>query len=117
MSTGRFDAIAADEPWPGVRRRAFDSEGATVTRYEFEPGAVFPTHNHPQEQITLIDAGQVEFTVDGRTERLGPGEWSVVAPNVAHGLRAGPAGARFLAIIVPRRESGDAYTVMKRGPR
>jgi unsaturated pyranuronate lyase len=108
---GSFDNLPVDEPWPGVRRRAFDSQNATVTSYEFEPGARFPIHSHPQEQITLVQRGQVEFTVAGEVKRLAPGEWSVVPGGVEHGLRAGEAGATFLAVIVPRRESRNAYTV------
>lgn len=106
---GNFDAIAVDEPYPGVRRTAFDTSRATVTRYEFEPGAVFPLHRHPQEQITVLEAGEAEFTVAGEVKVLRPGAWSVVPPGIEHGMTAGRSGARFLAIVVPRRERRDAY--------
>jgi quercetin dioxygenase-like cupin family protein len=108
---GSFDELPVDEPWPGVRRRAFDAGSATVTDYDFDPGASFPLHSHPQEQITLVQEGEVEFTVGGEVQHLAPGEWSVVPPGVEHGLRATASGARFLAIIVPRRESANAYTL------
>lgn len=110
-SRGRFGDLGAEEPYPGVRRRAFDTERATVTRYEFEPGAAFPLHRHPQEQITLIEAGEVEFAIDGSVERMGPGSFSVVGPDVEHGITAGLQGARFVAIVVPARSASDAYTV------
>jgi quercetin dioxygenase-like cupin family protein len=105
-----------DEPWPGVRRRAFDSQGATVTQYDFDPGAKFPLHSHPQEQITLIAEGEVGLTVAGELKQLAPGDWSVIPGGVDHGITAGAAGARFVAIIVPRRESPNAYTVAARAP-
>ena len=111
---GNFDAIALDEPYPGVRRAAFDTSRATVTRYEFEPGAVFPMHRHPQEQITVLEAGEAEFTVGDDVRVLRPGAWSVVPPGVEHGLAAGRSGARLLAIVVPRRERPDAYEVSGR---
>lgn len=116
-SEGRFDELPLDEPWPGVHRRVLDSARATVTGYEFEAGAQFPLHSHPQEQITLVEEGEVEFTIGGEVKRLSPGDWSVIPPNVEHGLRAGPDGARFLAIIVPRRESPNAYTLATEDPR
>jgi quercetin dioxygenase-like cupin family protein len=112
MLRGRFDELAVEEVYDGVIRRSFSSEQATVTSYSFKPGAAFPVHRHPQEQITLIQAGEVEMTVGDRVEPLGAGEWNVVAPNLAHGLRAGPAGAEVLSIVVPRRESADAYSVL-----
>ena len=79
---GSFDALPADEPYPGLQRRVFDSAGATVTEYRFEPGASFPLHRHPQEQITLIADGEVEMTIDGSASQLRAGDWSVVGPEV-----------------------------------
>jgi quercetin dioxygenase-like cupin family protein len=104
---GSFAALEADEPHPGVTRRSFSSRGATVTSYEFEPGARFPIHSHQQEQITIVEHGEVEFTVDGSPQPLREGDWSVVDGGVEHGLLAGSGGARILAIIVPRRQAPD----------
>lgn len=111
--TGRFDAMASDEPYPGVTRRTFTSERATVTAYAFEPRAEFPRHRHAQEQVTLVQRGTVEFTVGERAQRLTAGAWFVVPPGVEHGLRAGDDGAEIVAIIVPPRERADAYDVVE----
>ena len=92
-----------------MRRAAFDTSRATVTRYEFEPGAVFPLHRHPQEQITVLEAGEAEFTVAGEVKVLRPGAWSVVPPGIEHGMTAGLSGARVVGNVVPRRERRDAY--------
>jgi quercetin dioxygenase-like cupin family protein len=112
---GRFDELNEDEPYPGVHRRVFDGERATVTQYEFDPGAEFPLHRHPQEQITLVEDGTVVFTVGGRPNELQSGGWSIVGPNVEHGLRAGAEGARILAVLVPRREGANEYELLE-GP-
>jgi unsaturated pyranuronate lyase len=109
---GRFDQMAPEEVYAGVQRRSFSSEKATVTSYSFAPGAAFPRHRHPQEQITLIEAGEVEMTVGDRIESLSAGEWSVIEGDVEHGLRAGPGGAKIVAIVIPPRVSADAYTVV-----
>ena len=90
-------------------RRAFHSQGATVTAYEFRPGASFPVHRHEQEQITLIDEGAVRMTIGERELELAAGGWSVVPPGIAHGITAGDAGARITAIIVPRRQTAHDY--------
>jgi quercetin dioxygenase-like cupin family protein len=110
---GRFDELPAEEPYDGVSRCSFDGDGATVTRYTFRPGGRFPVHRHPQEQITVIEEGEVELTVGDRTIRLEAGSWSVVAPDVEHGIRAGEGGAKLLAIVVPRRTSSTAYSVAR----
>jgi quercetin dioxygenase-like cupin family protein len=111
-ASGNFDALPADVPYDGVTRHSFSSDEATVTRYTFAPGATFPVHCHSQEQITLIQVGDVEMTVGARVERLSAGQWSVVEPDLEHGITAGPAGATVVAIVVPRRDSSDDYTVV-----
>lgn len=108
---GDFDRLESYEPFSGVLAAAFTTERATITRYDFEPGAGFPLHHHPQEQIVLVEQGEVEFTVDGKPQQLVPGSWSVVGSNVVHGLRAGEAGGRIYCIVSPPRERADEYEV------
>ncbi len=103
--------MGTDEPYPGVTRRSFDSERATVTAYAFRPGARFPLHRHPQEQITVVQRGDVEMTVGEEIHALAAGAWWVVPPGVDHGVTAGPDGAEILAVIVPRREHAEAYSL------
>lgn len=91
-----------EQALPGIRRRAFDTHGATVTEYRFDPGAAFPQHQHPEEQVMLVQEGAVAFTVAGTTHELGAGEWCAIDPNVEHGLST-QTGARVLALVVPRR--------------
>lgn len=112
---GSFEQLQADEVYAGVVRRTFNSEHATVTSYAFEPGAEFPVHRHPQEQVTVVESGEVEMTIGDRVEALGVGDFTVVAGDVEHGVRAGAAGARILAIVMPPRASSDAYTVVADG--
>jgi quercetin dioxygenase-like cupin family protein len=109
--SGNFDALGVDEPYPGVTRRSFSSDRATVTAYTFAPGARFPRHSHPQEQITIVQRGAVRFTVGDTMQALEEGGWSVVPPDVEHGLQATDEGAEILAVIVPRREQRDEYSV------
>jgi quercetin dioxygenase-like cupin family protein len=110
---GSFADVDADEPYPGVTRRTVDSAAATVNRYDFEPRATFPRHRHPQEQITLVLEGSVELTVADRTRVLAAGDYSVVPPDVEHGISAGDHGASFVAMIVPARAGANAYTVVE----
>jgi quercetin dioxygenase-like cupin family protein len=111
IEVGNFAALPEEEPFPGVRRRRFDADGATVTEYRFEPGATFPNHRHAQEQITMIAEGVVSMTIAGEASEIGPGGWSVVGPDVDHGITAGDEGARFLAVVTPRRGTADEYEV------
>jgi quercetin dioxygenase-like cupin family protein len=107
-----FEDLPVDEPFPGVTRRRLDATGATLTSYRFEPGASFPVHRHPEEQLTLIDEGEVMLRVQDRTRQLSRGAWAVIPGGVEHGITAGPGGARITAIVVPRRATADAYEVV-----
>jgi quercetin dioxygenase-like cupin family protein len=113
VTLGTLDAIDPDEPYPGLQRRTFDGVGMTVTEYRFAPLARFPLHKHPQEQATLIVDGDIEMTIAGELSHLSAGGWSIVPGGVEHGIRAGAQGARVVAIIVPRRQTAEAYTVVE----
>lgn len=109
QTVGSFGSLPADEPFPGVRRQALTTRQATVTRYTFAPAASFPLHSHPQEQITLVEAGSVAMTIAGDRLVLETGGWSVVEPEVEHGITAGAGGATVVAIVSPPRDVPDEY--------
>ena len=110
-SSGSFAGIEAETPYPGIRRRTFHSERMTFSEYTFAPGATFPLHRHTQEQVTLIEAGEVRLTAGGATETFAAGAWSVMPAGVEHGITAGPDGARIVAILSPRRRSAGEITL------
>jgi predicted metal-dependent enzyme (double-stranded beta helix superfamily) len=89
--SGSFADIEAETPYPGILRRTIHSERMTLSEYTFAPGATFPLHRHTQEQVTLIEAGEVRLT--------------------AGGITAGPDGARIVAILSPRRRSAGEITL------
>jgi len=101
---GSFEQLGADTPYPGIVRRVLTTAKATVQEYRFDPGATYPLHQHPEEQITVVLDGELVFTADAEAFELSAGAWSVVPGDVPHGVTAGPAGARFLAILVPPRK-------------
>jgi quercetin dioxygenase-like cupin family protein len=61
----------------------------------------------------MILEGNTELTVDGATEVLSPGSWSVIPGGLAHGILAGETGARVIAIVTPRRERHDEYELVR----
>jgi quercetin dioxygenase-like cupin family protein len=110
-SIGSFAGVEAETPYAGILRRTFHSERMTVSEYTFAPGATFPLHRHAQEQVTLIESGEVRLTAAGATQALSAGAWSVMPGGVEHGITAGPEGARVVAILSPRRESTREITL------
>lgn len=109
MEHANWERITPQSPHPGVKTRRFDSQGMTITRYEFEPTARFPVHSHPEEQVVMINRGRVAFTVGDRVLDLGPGDICHVQPHVPHGARAGDEPVEFISLLSPRR-TGDTLT-------
>jgi quercetin dioxygenase-like cupin family protein len=115
-TTGSFAELPREDPFPGVSRHALTTPRLTMTRYTFEPGAKFPIHSHSQEQVTVVEAGAVEMTIAGSVSRLEAGDWSVVEPDVEHGIIAGGDGARLLAVVAPPRSSSADYEIAEGSP-
>ena len=67
---------------------------------EFEPGAVFETHQHPYEHEIFVLEGQgVVHTPDGE-EAMRPGIALYVPPSQPHGYRnTGDEPLRFICVI------------------
>jgi quercetin dioxygenase-like cupin family protein len=96
-------AVAESEPYADVRARRFDTGQATVVRYEFGPDAVYPWHEHGEEQLVHVLSGAIELELGATTLSLTAGDLVHVPGGVPHGARAREAGAIFLNVVVPRR--------------
>jgi quercetin dioxygenase-like cupin family protein len=85
------------------------TRGAIIEMHETElaPGLVpHGSHHHVHDEIVVVREGQVEFTVGGKVDVLGPGSVVYVASNVEHGLRnAGDTRARYFIITLGRDEA------------
>jgi quercetin dioxygenase-like cupin family protein len=58
---------------PGIKRTDLQQHDLSVpgrevvqTRVDFAPGASFPRHKHPGEEIIYVIEGSIEYDVDGR---------------------------------------------------
>jgi len=69
---------------PGIERRAVWLEGVMLTFFVFQPGSIVPEHRHPNEQITIVTRGAMEFTLAGETRVLRKGNGVCIPPNVPH---------------------------------
>ena len=60
-----WSEIPVEEVYPGITRQVVHGERQTLVRYVYQPGSVFPQHHHPQEQVTSVLSGRIEFDVAG----------------------------------------------------
>jgi quercetin dioxygenase-like cupin family protein len=88
---------------PGVTRQVLGHDPELMlVRVTFEKGAVGYVHAHPHRQVTFIESGQFDFTLDGATTRLSAGDCWFVPPGVPHGAAAVEAGS-LIDVFTPAR--------------
>lgn len=74
------------------------SEKLQVAVLDLAPGATLPTHEHENEQFTLVAEGDVHAYVAGNSHRVAARFVIHVPPTVSHGIIAGPKGARIVTV-------------------
>src|SRR4051812_22188265 len=103
MPIVKLDQLPVREIFPGLRARLIHSERATHSWVEVDPGAMFPEHAHPHEQIVTVLSGELQLVVEGVAHRLTPGVVFVIPPDVRHS-GGSASGCRVLDAFAPVRE-------------
>ena len=79
-----------DKEWEnlnnGVRRKimAYD-DNLMVVRLELKKGSIGSIHKHFHSQITNIESGKFEITIDNKKKILKSGDVFYIPPNTDHG--------------------------------
>ena len=82
-----------ENPAPGIRRQMMGYDGQLMmVKVEFEKGAVGAMHRHYHSQATYVASGVFEFTTDGETKIVHPGDGIYMKPGILHGCRCLEAG-------------------------
>jgi quercetin dioxygenase-like cupin family protein len=100
------------QPWrlvrPGVERKSFSGQGATLALHRLMPGHEPRPHSHPHEQIAYILAGTLRFHIGGEQHLVGPGGVIAIPGNVQHwGEVVGDQPVLNLDVFTPRRPDYD----------
>jgi quercetin dioxygenase-like cupin family protein len=80
----RWDDIAAEQITEHISRRYVTGDGVTVARFALRKDGVVPRHSHPNEQVSCVLSGKLEFRFDERTAVVGPGEVVQIPGDVPH---------------------------------
>ena len=103
MPLVQLDQIPVREIFPGLRARLIHSDRVSHSWVEVDPGASFPEHHHPHEQIVSVLSGELELMVDGVQHTLKPGVVFVIPPHARHS-GGSKTGCRVLDAFAPVRE-------------
>ncbi len=75
----------ADGPFTEAALRAkLEAMGYRVAKYVYEPGTVFPDHQHEVDKIDAVLAGRFRLVVRGHMKVLGPGDWIEIPRGTIH---------------------------------
>ena len=100
----RADSTTARSLFPGVSIRATAGDALMLSLVTFESGTAVPEHAHPHEQMGIMIAGRLEFTIAGQTQILETGDIWRIPGDVPHSARAIDGPAVALDVFHPVRE-------------
>lgn len=109
-SASAIPAFVADDSavWettgPGVRRKVLaHGPDLMLTRVAFETGSIGPRHQHPHAQLSYVESGMFEYTIEAETRTLRAGDSCYVPPLAWHGVVCREAGV-LVDAFTPRRD-------------
>ncbi len=95
--THRFEDLPSRASGKNISHAIFDGlthSGFRVEAHETElgpGGEPHPPHHHIHEEMMMVVDGELDFTVNGKTTRLGPGGLGFAGSNDEHGVK-NPSG-------------------------
>ena len=86
-----------------VRQIMGYNDNLMMVKVKFETGAIGTPHTHPHTQTTYVASGVFEFTTDGETMIVRPGDGVYMKPGILHGCICLEAGV-LIDTFSPMRE-------------
>ena len=88
----------------GIKRQILGhNDELMLVKATFEAGAEGYQHQHYHSQVTYVESGVFDVTIDGETQRQKAGDSYFIPPNVMHGAICVEAGV-LLDMFSPIRE-------------
>ncbi|HEY4215597.1 MAG TPA: cupin domain-containing protein [Gemmatimonadaceae bacterium] len=84
----RWDDIVPEQITPAISRRYVTGDGVTIARFELTRGGVVPMHSHPNEQLSYVLSGTLEYRFADRVFVAGAGEMLQIPNGLAHEVTA-----------------------------
>lgn len=97
------EQIAWETVDKGIERKILghDDEVMMVS-VRFEKGSIGTLHHHVHRQISYVESGSFEVTINGNKKILNKGDCFFVAPDLEHGVLA-LEGGTLIDVFVPSR--------------
>jgi quercetin dioxygenase-like cupin family protein len=99
--------ITAKEMFPGFTVKFIHTPSMTLSYWDVKKGSVLPNHKHFHEQVTQVEEGEFELTVNGETNVYTKGMVAVI-PSWAEHSGVALTDCKIFDIFSPVREDYKA---------
>ena len=103
-----WDDQEFSEVRPGIFGATVHTPQLSATLYRYDAGASWETHSHPQDQMTYVIEGSIDFVVDGRAVTLAAGQLAALPGGVPHSATVPDAGGAVSLNVFTVRASPPA---------
>jgi quercetin dioxygenase-like cupin family protein len=80
--------IPVEHPADGIERTMFVGNRMMICPFSFQAiSLVTPEHDHPHEQMTIVERGHVRFFIEGKEQNRVAGDVLHFPSNCWHGAR------------------------------
>lgn len=100
--------VASETPWEdlgnGIKRQIYGyNETVMMVKVQFEAEAIGVLHQHHHSQVTYVESGVFETSIDGDVKTLKKGDGFYAPPHKMHGVVCKEAGV-LIDVFSPIRE-------------
>ena len=99
-----WSAIPVESIGEGIERQMVVGDRLMICRLRLQPRVVTTPHDHPHEQMTVVEKGRVVFTIGDEQREVGPGTVLHFPSGVWHGATMLDEEVVLLDIFTPIRE-------------
>ena len=99
-----WDSLPVEILQDNIERQMIVGEKIMICRLKFPPLTVTTPHDHPHEQITLVEKGRARFIIGNEEKVVGAGDVLHFPPNVWHGATMLDEEVVLVDIFSPIRE-------------
>lgn len=97
----------------GITRQVMGYDNKIMlVKARFEKGAIGQMHKHYHSQVTYVDSGEFEMTIDGEVKTLKEGDSFYILPWLMHGCVCTKPGI-LIDVFSPAREDFLGHEQLK----
>lgn len=88
----------------GIERQMLVGDQMMICRFRFKPFLETPQHDHPHEQMTIVERGKVRFFIEGKEQIAKAGDVLHFPSQCWHGATMMDEEVVLIDIFTPLRE-------------